>query len=387
MSFYSSAPASAAAAAPSYAAFLPSASEAATTVASTLTSVHLSRFVDEADDAPAPTRRGGAHAAGTQAAGASTSLPPLSPAEWADHLKKLKEVVLSPACCTEGKSSGSYLPLAMTPAEVGNLFRASIPDVDSKMDRLGADPVLKFINSTLAGGLPALQGDPPLFEHVRKALQTILAMVSQPAHPPASRCKILGRLVEAYQACQIIQAQVIDAVYGMLVGRDATLRDQLLALVDVHKQTALDNVTIAFFPSINTGVEGPHVQNRLLLDIGARLGLRGISRARLDRLVSPTALAPPQRDMVVGRFVTLFDIEAVVEEFMDNINAQDGMPRHVSQDTLEAWATENTARFPAHCIYYDDDHPERYTSQPKDALKPFLTREVALLVMELCLTG
>ena len=270
----------------------------------------------------------------------------------------------------------------MSEAAVCELFRASIPDIDSMLDRLGTTPVLVYINSTLKNGLPSLRADHALLEHVKYALQTILVLVANPEHPVSSREKILRRIAEAYQACQVIQAQVIDAVYGMLVGRDAGLRDQVLTLVDEHKQQTLDNVTIAMHPNINNGVEGPHVQNRLLLDVGTQLGLRGVARARQDRLVSAAPISRAQSDKVIAKFHELFNMQAVLEEFIDNINVQDGIPRHISQEALMSWAQENGHLFPAHCIFYNEDAPESYSGRPKNPYLPYLSRDAAIYVLQ-----
>ena len=54
---------------------------------------------------------------------------------------------------------------------------------------------------------------------------------------------------DAFQSCQAEQCRVIDAVYGSLLGRDKSFKDQVRALVDAQKELVRER-TVTF---INPG--------------------------------------------------------------------------------------------------------------------------------------
>lgn len=79
----------------------------------------------------------------------------------------------------------------------------------------------------------------PLCEISRDSLRYILYKVYTEEFPAAERVRHLERICEAYMACQAEQARALDEVYGQLSGRTQTLKDQLLALLNRHKQRTL----------------------------------------------------------------------------------------------------------------------------------------------------
>lgn len=74
----------------------------------------------------------------------------------------------------------------------------------------------------------------------------------------------LQRLAEAYQSCQAEQGRTIDVMYGRLSGRDASLRDQLLSIVDEHKTMVMQKVVQTLNPGAAEAGDGfPSKQARL----------------------------------------------------------------------------------------------------------------------------
>lgn len=61
---------------------------------------------------------------------------------------------------------------------------------------------------------------------------------------------------------------------------------------------------------------------------------------------------------------------------------QDDTPRHISHESVAAWATEHSDSFDSHSIYYNEDNPDAYLGKPKQEYQPFLSKEVALAIIE-----
>jgi hypothetical protein len=108
-------------------------------------------------------------------------------------------------------------------------------------------PVLQYITSTYFGGLPLYENNPALQAHTVNAIQTIFMRVLD--LPPEDARTHMQRLVEAYTACQAVQGRVIDSIYGQLTGRDKSLREQVLVVVDEQKQRILDEVSLSLHPA------------------------------------------------------------------------------------------------------------------------------------------
>ncbi len=274
-----------------------------------------------------------------------------------------------------------YVPCHQSPLEVESLLREAVPNLDSILDRTQTKKVLPFIMGTFESGLPSFKADPAIHAHLRNAFRTIIAITA--TRTPDIRGPILARIVDSYTSCQVIQAQTIDQIFGMLTGRDQGLREQLLNLVDKQKQVTLDQRVLTAFPTINAGVEGPHVQNRVLVDIGPAIGLPGVARAKLDAMLPKSPLGAEHVRSFTSLFKRLFSMEAVIDEFISDINAQDDVPRHISQETLGKWAQDNHGQnFNAHVIYFDSEKASTYEGGPRDELAPFLNRDTALTIAE-----
>ena len=222
---------------------------------------------------------------------------------------------------------------------------------------------------------------------------------ARPANP------MLLRLCEAFQSCMAEQGRVIDALYGQLSGRDATFRDQVLALVDVHKALAMESTVQAFLSS-HGGHQAPHVLSAYLREVGRELGLRGVAASATD----PNATMAVDKPAVLRAFRERFSVDEVAAALVADVNQQSpDAERVIDRDALAKWAAATAeattgqegggggggsgAVFDAHSIYYDDeracDFAQLTVSKPNEANKyqPFLSPRVAMEILLLLFLG
>ena len=223
---------------------------------------------------------------------------------------------------------------------------------------------------------------------------------ARPANP------MLLRLCEAFQSCMAEQGRVIDALYGQLSGRDATFRDQVLALVDVHKALAMESTVQAFLSS-HGGHQAPHVLSAYLREVGRELGLRGVAASATD----PNATMAVDKPAVLRAFRERFSVDEVAAALVADVNQQSpDAERVIDRDALAKWAAATAeattgqqgggggggggaAVFDAHSIYYDDERAGDFAnltvSKPNEAneFQPFLSPRVAMEILILLFLG
>ena len=189
-----------------------------------------------------------------------------------------------------------------------------------------------------------VKSSPELRAYTQRALQYVFDVVNDPGFPAPERQTQLRALAEAYQGCQAEQARVIDQVYGQLSGRESTLQKQTLALLNRHKEIALLQVVLHTNPDAQTNKRLPHIQSRYRIELGRKLGLSGVSTARLD----------PHKDRPVDKarrydiersFRALFSPQEFVEALVADINQQDPLAeRFIMRECLINWANPAALR-------------------------------------------
>lgn len=308
-----------------------------------------------------------------------------------ERLQRLKDLLLSPACCTEafeeeGKEQDVEL---LDPPVIAAMLRQHVPDFDSMLDRTGTTPILEYIVSTYLSGLPALRGSPEVLALNIKAIRTIFARVKDLEAADAKTH--LTRLCDAFTACQAVQGRVIDSIYGQLTGRDRGFKDQLLVLVDEQKQRVLDEVTIALNPGCEEVSDAhpsrqiPHIQNGYRRAIGEQLGLRGLAQARAD--FNAPNIAPKIAAKVADKFRELFSMQELLNSIVGDVNQQNPQAeRYIDRNALAAWANgDGKAKgFDPYRIYFNEDEADKYNdARPteENAYQPFLHPGVALDVL------
>lgn len=259
-------------------------------------------------------------------------------------------------------------------------------------DRTGNLQMLTLWGLTYNNGLPIYAQNVAVQQHTVMAVRTIFHEMVHGSRNDEFKRKTLVRLVDASRACQAEQGRVIDAVYGSITGRDASLRDQILSVVDVHKDLVMENLVHKLNPDAwkqNDDVpqkQVPHITSSYRIAVGAELGLRGVESARLDHCKFEVAAEEAAR--VADAFRRMFSIDELCDLLVNDVNQQDvDADRLVDRVLLAKWAGESHGEgFDGHAIFYDEDAAGRFASvgKPKEenVYQPFLTRDVALAVLK-----
>jgi len=280
--------------------------------------------------------------------------------------------------------------------QMAAILKENVEGLDSMLDRSGTTPVANFIISTYYSGLPLFKGNNPVQNHTIHAMRVIFYKV--PTLLPAVRKPMFQRLAEAYSACQMEQGRVIDSIYGAVSGRDKTLKDQILSIVDIHKEQVLNQIINQFNPDAwktnddNPKGQIPHIQSSYTIALGDELGLRGVKAAKMDR----DAFTVDPRNIAVLKkcFQRIFLVQDVLNSFIADVNQQEAdANRLVDCGSLTKWVGDENQNngFPPHSIFYDEDNPQAWSKEqgiPKEEnkYKPFLCNDVTLnLFVHVCL--
>jgi len=301
----------------------------------------------------------------------------------------LVSFLLSPAASTERQevSNGREAIGVLPESTVRELLEAHVPNIAFMLDRTGCTPVADYIWMSYQNGLPIYRGDPSVQQHTINAMRYIFnaAATGEPKGGPDA----LKRLAEAYQSCQAEQGRTIDALYRKISGRDASIRDQVLALVDSFKALTLEAVVHELNPRAagmgdhNPSMQAPHITSAYLEAVGAELGLRGVAAARRDEN-RPRRV---QRERVLQAFRGQFNVADLAGALAADVNQQaENAERVIDRDLLAEWASAEEgagAGFSAHSIFFDEENAGDYDGRPEKSgeYQPYLSRKVALQVL------
>jgi hypothetical protein len=315
-----------------------------------------------------------------------------APEELRGAYARLKAFFLSPAASTDKQRTDHTKTVGgrmCTDAEITAMVRGAVPGIDRMLDRRHTTPVLAMMLSTHRSGLPLYEKMPAVQRHLVDGIRFTFAALRDKPQPV--RARHLQRLADAFTSCQAEQVRVIDAVYGALSGRDAGLREQVLAIVDDQKQRVLDQVTHVLHPrawrtdDASPTDQVPHIQSAYRKHVGRQLGLRAVEAASAD--YSSTPLSDAEKARVVELFARMFQIDELLATIVDDVNQQSPTAdRLISRDDLCRWAgdTASNKGFVAHSVYYDEEHAADYGDtkpKPENEFQPFLSKRVALDVL------
>ena len=311
------------------------------------------------------------------------------------RFQRLEDFFLSPASSTEaaekssGGGEGEEIEL-LSDDDIGTLLRLRVSNFESMMCRRGEKQILELILSSYHNGLPLYDKDPVIKKHTARSLQFIFDFVIK--QPENLQTKILSRLADAFTACQAEQGRVLDAMYGALSGRDKSLKQQILAIVDDCKERVLDQVANELNPNAwkqddsEPTKQLPHIMSSYKIAIGHEFGIRGVKAATAD--YNKFDVPSKKKKNVVAAFRRLFDVNEVIQTFKNDVNQQSPeAERLIDRDQLSRWAgnAEENFSFPSHSIFFDEDHPEAYgETKPLDEnmYQPFLSDAVTLDVFD-----
>jgi len=272
------------------------------------------------------------------------------------------------------------------------ILQANVDNIDSMFDRSGTTPVAHFIVSTYTYGLPLFKGNNTVQNHTIHSMKIIFDRII--LLPLSTRKSMLRRLADAYTACQMEQGRVIDSLYGSVTGRDKNLKAQILTLVDLQKETVLNQLINHYNPDAwkttddNPSGQIPHIQSSYCIALSAKLGLRGLRAAQLDK--DSFQVHPTNIEILLEAFRRMFSIQDLVNTIINDINQQEeGADRLIDADSVSRWAGDAAQNngFESYSIFYDEDKADEY---PKDLgvpkaenqYKPFLNQKVTIQLLE-----
>jgi len=276
--------------------------------------------------------------------------------------------------------------------ELYKILRDNVENIEEIFDRSGTTPVSQFIVSTYSHGLPLFKGNNSVQKHTVHAMKVIFDRITH--LPPATRKAMLTRIADAYSACQMEQGRVIDSLYGSLTGRDKNIKAQLLSLVDIQKETVLNQLINHYNPEAwkttddNPSGQIPHIQSSYCIALSGRLGLRGIKAAQLDK--DSFQVHPTNIEVLTEAFKRLFMIQDFINAIINDINQQDeGADRILDIDSLTRWAGDPNVNngFDSYSIFYDDEksdewHKDLGVPKPENQYKPFLNQKTTIQLLE-----
>merc|ERR1719460_119030 len=315
--------------------------------------------------------------------------------------KAIKDILLSPAVSTEQVQQNIPKAPIKNPSreEVEAMLSHYVPSISTMKGRRGRLKVIDLILHTATKGLPSFKGDPTLTNHIKSSLLCIIntcivhiASKNPDKTTTSSHKMIIEQLVDAFQACQAVQARVIDTLFGIVSCRDKTLADQILVIVDAQKQKTLNMLVNQVFKKAWTAsdktpqLQVPHLQNGMRQAFGARFGLAGVRAANIDASANKQ-VATKLKDMVTKLYEKEFSVDELASALVNDVNrADDASSRIINRDDLAKWAGSPLAtdkEFVSHSIFYDEDHKDRYAGEPvKDQeYQPFLSLDVAMDIL------
>eukprot|EP00639_Heterosigma_akashiwo_P022282 CAMPEP_0206410272 /NCGR_PEP_ID=MMETSP0294-20121207/32485_1 /ASSEMBLY_ACC=CAM_ASM_000327 /TAXON_ID=39354 /ORGANISM="Heterosigma akashiwo, Strain CCMP2393" /LENGTH=389 /DNA_ID=CAMNT_0053870569 /DNA_START=231 /DNA_END=1401 /DNA_ORIENTATION=- len=307
-----------------------------------------------------------------------------------DIFMQLKDVFLSPTCCTDKvdqkqQQEQENEPRVLDDEALQQLLEQQVPDINSMMDRLGQVPVSQYIISTYHNGLPLYNQNPMLQIHLIRSLRTVVAAVAAGAAPLGGGLPVLpGRAGPGHR--RVVRP---DRGAGPGAARPTSGAG--------GPGEAGGPGRAGKCPASNawrTGDENPygqlpHLQNRYRLALGGTVGLRGVAAAAQDHLASPLA-DPAQVEEALEQYRALFSAEDVALTLVRDVNQQDlNAERLIDRDTLAKWASEQAPpSFNAHSIFFNEESNDEHDylgEEPREenTYHPFLSKQVALSILSL----
>jgi len=305
---------------------------------------------------------------------------------------QLHAFFLSPASLTENDKDNLITVIKEKKNdELLQILKENVENIDSMFDRSGTTPVAQFIVSTYTHGLPLFKGNNVVQNHTIHAMKIIFDRIS--LLPLSTRKSMLKRIAEAYTACQMEQGRVIDSIYGSITGRDKNLKAQILTLVDLQKETVLNQLINHYNPEAwkttddNPMGQIPHIQSSYCIALSPKLGLRGIKAALLDKDSFQVHIT--NTEILTEAFKRMFSIQDLINTIITDVNQQDeGADRLIDIDCLSRWAGDVSVNngFDSYSIFYDEFRAEEWPKdlgvpKPENQFKPFLNQKTTVQML------
>lgn len=278
----------------------------------------------------------------------------------------------------------------MTEEQIATTLRIHVLDIDTRIaPRSDGKKALDFIVSTYNNGLPNYPE--ALSKHLAACLRHSLGFIRQQDEaitPGASRRRALcARLADAFEACQAVQARVIEQIAEELQEGPLFEREVKSMVVDFKERT-LEGVILKLWPgsasdSVAPGKQLAHIVNQYR----QHFGMSGIDHETSDRLAEKATADSITK--VTAQFEEDLDILEFVDAFVNDVNQPTGgvkTERRIDRSGFGIWA--GTHPEIQHRVYFsnysEEEQKELYGDRaPEEAetYHPFIYRSLALEII------
>mmetsp|Transcript_41952 Transcript_41952/g.90075 ORF Transcript_41952/g.90075 Transcript_41952/m.90075 type:complete len:487 (-) Transcript_41952:262-1722(-) len=238
---------------------------------------------------------------------------------------KLVQLLLSPAVQSKPALELAEEPAKLSEAQVTAVFTKYVPKVKEFFFRgKPGQPSLKFLVSAYRSGLQAFRGT-ELEKHLIWCIRFVV-------HQGHNRRPDVGRhlieVAEAFTECQAVQARAIEKAALAMLGVAPDFREALVKLVGDYKGIALKMLAyerVALGLARDFDAVPTHYENRLTADLGPFIGANpeDIRRSLLDGHAASRfpVMVEPEAAEVAARCRELFDLDAVLQVFVGEVNS------------------------------------------------------------------
>lgn len=278
----------------------------------------------------------------------------------------------------------------MTEEQIRTTLRIHVLDIDTRIaPRSGGKKTLDFIVRTYNEGLPHYPK--ALSQHLAACLRHSLGLIRQQDEAitaGASRRRALcSRLADAFEACQAVQARVIEQLAEELQEGPLFEREVKSMVVDLKERT-LEGVILKLWPESGRDDTPPDQQlAHRVNQYRQHFGMSGIDHEASDPHAK--AATPKDREKVSTAFNDELDVLDFVDAFVNDVNQPTGgikTERRIDRPGFGIWAGEHPNI--QHRVYienyteeqrkelYGDREPEK-----EDTYHPFIYRAIGLEII------
>lgn len=231
----------------------------------------------------------------------------------------------------------------MTEAEIVTLLRRYVMDIDERfVPRNDDTPILRGIVAAYRNGLLDY---PESRQHLAMCLRRVLAMIRNGDLPQGigiDRCrKFCTRLMEAFEACQAVQARVIETLAEELSAGPAFERE-VRALAAELRENCLERAVLRLHPEIELAhaTEDMHMQQQLAVRVNLYRQEFGLTNSNHREASASKGMKLHGQADIRSTFNEIVDIEDLVSVFMADVNLAGGITeRRIDIEGLRRWAS------------------------------------------------
>mmetsp|Transcript_45915 Transcript_45915/g.143838 ORF Transcript_45915/g.143838 Transcript_45915/m.143838 type:complete len:539 (-) Transcript_45915:121-1737(-) len=256
----------------------------------------------------------------------------------------------------------------MGPEEIRAAIVRRVPEAESWVaPRSNDTPAIEFLIKSYDSGLPAFPS--AVRKHLAEGVRLVVWAAANPAEAGVAEARadyFARQLAEAFTNCQAVQARTIDALQAEIRGvASHSLPAQLRALVEEHREMALDRTVCHFHPYAHVTSDSspteqlPHLSNRYRRHLGREVGLGGARSEAADADRNASGRLPVPRRRALARFWREFRARELLGAVVADVNQTEAeAQRRIDRDLLMAWAGSHAGV--GYRIFYDESAPHLY---------------------------